>query len=145
MGKIFKTIKNYTKDPNTNIFKNYIDALLGTVILIILPLLSVLSLIKIFNEANLFNYAFPIVSICLAGAYDTYGRYENGSPKNTKLIIRIVFDFCSLLLSLVALIVQSKCLIVLAPIMLLLPGVMILFEVYNRVKTAIEISPWYAQ
>lgn len=130
------------KDPETNIFKNYIDALLGSVILIVLPFISLLSLIEIIDEPSLFNYAFPLVSICLPGAYDTYGRYETGNPKNIKLAIRIAFDFSSIVLAFIALIVKSKFLLVLAPIVLLLPGIMIVFEVYTRVKTAIEISKW---
>ena len=144
LSKIVKTIENYIKNPDTNIFKNHIDALLGSIILIILPLLSILSLIKIIDEASLFNYAFPMASICLAGAYDTYGRYETGNSKNIKLAIRIVFDFSSIALALIALVVKSKFLLILAPVILLLPSIMIIFEVYTRVKTAIEISKWYA-
>lgn len=144
MGKIIKTLKNYFKDPDTNIFRNHIDALLGSIILIILPFLSILSSIETINEASLVNYAFPIASICLAGAYDTYGRYETGNPRNFKLAVRIFFDFSAIALALVALVVKNNILLILAPVILLFPGLMIISEVYNRVKTAIVISKWYA-
>lgn len=144
MGKIIKTLKNYIKDPDTNIFKNHIDALLGSIILILLPFLSILSSIVTINEASLVNYAFPISSICLAGAYDTYGRYEAGSPRNFKLAVRIFFDFSAIALALIALVAKNNILLILAPVILLFPGLMIISEVYNRVKTAIEISKWYA-
>ena len=144
LSKLTKTIKNYFTDPETNIFKNYIDALLGTIILIVLPVLSLVSLIAVWNNANIVNYVFPLSSICLAGAYDTYGRYEHKSPKNFKLGIRIVFDGLAIGLSLIAVAVQSKILIILAPVVLIIPGFLLCFEVYSRVKTAIMISKWYA-
>ena len=144
MSKLTKTIKNYFTDPDTNIFKNYIDALLGSVILIILPMLSLVSSIGVWGNANVVNYVFPISSICLAGAYDAYGRYEYKSPKNLKLGIRIAFDGMAIVLSLIAIAVQSKILTVIAPVVLIIPGVLLCFEVYSRVRTAIMISKWYA-
>lgn len=144
LSKLTKTIKNYFTDPDTNIFKNYIDALLGSVILIILPMLSLVSSIGVWGNANVVNYVFPISSICLAGAYDAYGRYEYKSPKNLKLGIRIAFDGMAIVLSLIAIAVQSKILTVIAPVVLIIPGVLLCFEVYSRVRTAIMISKWYA-
>ena len=144
LSKLTKTIKNYFTDPDTNIFKNYIDALLGSVILIILPMLSLISSIGVWGNANVVNYVFPISSICLAGAYDAYGRYEYKSPKNLKLGIRIAFDGVAIVLSLIAIAIQSKILTVIAPVVLIVPGVLLCFEVYSRVRTAIMISKWYA-
>lgn len=144
MNKLTKTIINYFIDPETNIFKNYIDALLGTIILIVLPAFSLVSLTETLNNATLVNYVFPVWSICLAGAYDTYGRYEYKSPKNIKLGTRLVFDALACILALIAVAVQNKVLIVLAPIILIIPGLLLCFEVYSRVKTAIMISKWYA-
>lgn len=135
------TIKKYWSSSETNIFKNYIDALCGSVVLIILPALSLVSAVMAYPTIS--SYTFPIVSVALAGAYDTYGRYEPKSPKNVKLGIRVVLDFVSIFLS--ALFVRSECLWVrlIAPIFLILAGITILVEVWQRVKTAIELSPWY--
>ena len=144
MSELTKTIKNYFTDPDTNIFKNYRDALLGSVILILLPVLSLVSLIGVWGNANVVNYVFPLSSICLAGAYDAYGRYEYKSPKNLKLGIRVAFDVVAIGLSLIAVAVQNRVLIVLAPVVLIIPGGLLCFEVYSRVKTAIMISKWYA-
>lgn len=144
LSKLTKTIKNYLVDPETYIFKNYIDALLGTIILIVLPALSLMSLIETLDNANIVNYVFPLSSICLAGAYDTYGRYEHNSPKNVKLVFRIIFDVLAIVLAFIAVSVNNKFLIVLAPTVLIIPGLLLCFEVYARVKTAIMISKWYA-
>lgn len=145
LNKLLLAFKNYINDPETNIFRNYVDALLGMIILLVLPILSLISLIGIYDNVGVINYAFPIASICLAGAYDTYGRYEHKSPKNIKLAIRLVFDFTAIVLSLIAVATQNCVVTVLSPVLLLIPGAMILHEVFVRVKTAIEISKWYTQ
>ncbi len=144
MNKLIATAKNYISDPETNIFKNYIDAMLGMVVLLVFPLLSAVSLFSILDNVNLYNYVFPLASICVAGAYDTYGRYTPNSSRNLKLGFRLIIDVMVVLLSLIALATQSKALVILAPLLLMLPGVMIVEECYNRVKTAVMISKWYA-
>lgn len=142
--KITQALKRYWSDTATNIFRNYIDALLGTVILIMLPGAS---LVFALTECNTTwgNYVFPIMSICLAGAYDTYGRYEPGSPKNIKLGIRLVIDFLALILALTFVGQTELVFRAAAPALLLLEGSTIMGEVYWRVKTAIELSPWYSR
>ena len=144
LNKFIRTVKNYFSDPSTNIFKNYIDALLGGVILLLLPGISLFSTINILDEVSIQNYVFPLISICLAGAYDTYGRYEYKSPKNIKLVIRLVLDIISIFVSLFAVVTENTFLIILAPTLLIIPGLMICYEIYIRVKTAIMISKWYA-
>lgn len=56
-----------------------------------MPIVSVFMAVCV-EEYTFWNYTFPLLSIALAGLYDTYGRYEEKSPKNTKLAIRIIFD-----------------------------------------------------
>ena len=143
MNSFFNAIKNYFKDPESNLFNNYIDALLGAIVLLLFPVLSLILVFFILNNANLLNYVFPLFSICIAGAYDTYGRYRPNNPRNIKLAIRLVFEFCVIIISLVAIVIKNQFLIILAPALLVLPGILILFEVFNRVKVAIQISKWY--
>lgn len=144
MSVFFKTIKNYFKDPESNLFSNYIDALLGSIVLLLFPILSLISVFFILDNANLLNYVFPLSSICIAGAYDTYGRYMPKNPKNIKLGIRLVFEFCVIIISLIAVATKNQLLVVLAPSLLVIPGFLILHEVYNRVVVAVKISKWYA-
>ena len=141
MSKVSATVRKYWNDPETNIFKNYIDALLGTVILVILPIVSLIFTVFV-EDASFSNYIFPIMSVALAGAYDTYGRYEFKSPKNIKLGIRLSVDFLSVFLSAV-LVHGSLLLRLIPPGFLVLVGLTIGHEVFIRVKTAIEVSPWF--
>lgn len=124
-----------------NVFYN-VDAVLGIVILICLPLGSLIS-INISKNTDFWSYAFPLISIALAGIYDAYGRYEKNSSKNFKLCIRVILDtlaiFFGAYFSNVNLIWKHY----IPSIILLFSGIMLLSEAINRIKTAIEISPWY--
>lgn len=144
MAPFIDAAKKYWFDLETNIFKNYIDAILGSLVLIVLPAISLVSAV-IVDTTTWANYLFPIVSICLAGIYDTYGRYEPGSPKNIKLGVRVVFDLIAMFLA--ALLVGESELILrlIAPGLLLLLGLSLVIEVIWRVKTAIELSCWYSK
>lgn len=144
MAPFIDVAKKYWFDLETNIFKNYIDAILGSLVLIVLPAISLVSAV-IVDTTTWANYLFPIVSICLAGIYDTYGRYEPGSPKNIKLGVRVVFDLIAMFLA--ALLVGESELILrlIAPGLLLLLGLSLVIEVIWRVKTAIELSCWYSK
>ena len=94
VSKVWKILKAYWPREETNIFRNYIDAILGLIILIALPCASICS--AIFVEKTTFaNYVFPIVSICLSGACDTYGRFQKDSHKNFKLVVRLVLEMFS--------------------------------------------------
>lgn len=144
MAPFIDAAKKYWFDLETNIFKNYIDAILGSLVLIVLPAISLVSAV-IVDTTTWANYLFPIVSICLAGIYDTYGRYEPGSPKNIKLGVRVVFDLIAMFLA--ALLVGESELILrlIVPGLLLLLGLSLVIEVIWRVKTAIELSCWYSK
>ena len=107
----------------------------------ILPIVSLIFTVFV-EDASFSNYIFPIMSVALAGAYDTYGRYEFKSPKNIKLGIRLSVDFVSVFLSAV-LVHGSLLLRLIPPGFLVLVGLTIGHEVFIRVKTAIEVSPWF--
>lgn len=96
MVKMLKrVIRNYWLAEETNIFRNYRDALAGFVALVIIPAVSIFFVL--FTDGYTFwSYTFPFISISLAGAYDTYGRYNGHSPQNAKLVIRLIFDFLAI-------------------------------------------------
>lgn len=143
MNKFKLWIKANWLAEDTNIFKNYRDALGGLVVLILIPLLSIWLVISI-NEYTFWSYTFPFLSISLAGAYDTYGRYEGVSPKNFKLVIRVILDFTALFFAVFSIGTDSLVLPYIAPALLVICGLFLTFEIYNRVKRAILISPWIA-
>lgn len=94
------------------------------------------------TEPTKWNYTFPILSICVAGIYDAYGRYKQGASRNVKLGIRAGVDFLSLILS--AVLVNEIWYIRLIPTGLLaLCGIALIFEVVIRVLTTIQMSDWY--
>lgn len=141
MKTIINIIKRYWIDEKTNIFKNYKDALFGLLVLVIIPAISIC--LGIYSQPITFwSYTFPILSISIASLYDTYGRYEGDSPKNIKLAIRAIINFFALLFSCVCLGVNSIVLPYIAPVLLLFSGLLLVFEIWKRVKYAILLSPW---
>lgn len=94
------------------------------------------------TETNWANYTFPLLSICFAGIYDTYGRYEANSAKNFKLAMRAIVDILAFILACLFTGSGNIVLLILPIIILLLCGVGLGIEVIMRVKTAIEISKW---
>lgn len=141
MALVLKIIKNYWSAEETNIFKNYTDALAGFVVLVILPAIALISAV-IEREYTFWNYTFPLLSISLAGLYDAYGRYEGPSPKNQKLVIRALFDFFAIFFSALCLGMENMILPYIAPGVLLLCGVLLCIEIFNRIIKAVCISPW---
>ena len=134
-------VRNYWLAEETNIFKNYKDALLGLIALILIPAFSIFFVICTENY-TFWSYTFPFISISLAGAYDTYGRYEGTSPKTPKLVVRIAFDFLAVFFAGFSVGIDSKVLPYVAPLLLFICGLLLTYEIYNRVKRAILISPW---
>ena len=134
-------VREYYLDVETSIFNSWVDALLALIPLVILPLLSLLSVIFV-DSPNFWNYTFPVMSICIAGAYDSYGRYIPGHVKNIKLGIRVFVEVIVVVLS--ASLQHNNIGIRLIPvILLLLMGLFFIYEVFIRVKTQIESSAWY--
>lgn len=139
--KLIRIIRNYWLAEETNIFKNYKDALCGFVVLILIPALSVGSAIFA-TKYTFWNYTFPLLSISLAGLYDTYGRYEGDSPKNPKLAIRIIFNCISIFFAALSVGIKNNIPPYFSPILLLICGIFLIFEIYNRVRKAVLISRW---
>jgi len=132
---------SYWGARDNNIFNSYIDALLGFIPLIVFPVLSLVMVIRV-AQPTTWNYTFPIISICVAGMYDAYGRYKRGAPRNVKLGIRTGVDFFALVLS--AILMNEIWYIRLIPTALLaLCGIALIFEVFLRVNAAIQMSDWY--
>ena len=141
MRVLKQVIRNYWIAEETNIFRNYRDALLGLGVLVIIPAFSVWFVICT-EDYTFWSYTFPFISISMAGVYDTYGRYDGTSPKNAKLVIRVIFDFLAIFFAALSVGSNNMILPYIAPILLLVCGLLLTFEIYNRVKRAILISPW---
>ncbi|MDE7418078.1 MAG: hypothetical protein K2N44_17555 [Lachnospiraceae bacterium] len=137
-------LKKYWTDTQTNLFKNYFDAIFGMVVLVCLPLCSLI-MVNVSDEIGFWNYVFPLTSIGLAGAYDAYGRYERGAPRNFKLGIRVFFDFLAIFFAAYFANIDRSGIHYIPSIILLFSGCILLGEAFNRIKTAVEISPWYAK
>lgn len=137
-----RLLRNYWLDENTYIFKNYKDALLGGVVLLVLPVFSLVSTFSVEQVAGN-NFLFPIVSMSLAGAYDTYGRYKANSPRNFKLAFRLFLDMLAIFFSALAYKLDSSWLRFVAPSILVICGGTLLIEIFIRVDLAVKLSPWY--
>lgn len=148
---LFVIIWNYWLDEEANIFANYKDAVAGIVPLIIIPCLSVV--FTIHTEIFTFwDYTFPLVSISLAGMYDSFSRYEYQSAKNPKLVFRTVLNILVMFLSSYCaspfIILNGRCvgeqrwIAYLAPLLLFLGGVFLINEIFCRIYNAILISRW---
>lgn len=109
--------------------------------MVILPLLSIFSIFQA-DTPNFWNYTFPIISICIAGMYDSYSRYKPKQKMNIKLGIRVFID--SLVIIASAIIQGANPSVRLIPVVvLLLCGLFFAYESYLRVRTQIESSAWY--
>ncbi len=109
--------------------------------MIILPGVSLISVI-LTMDTSWTGYAFPLISICFAGIYDSYGRYEPNTSKNIKLAIRVCDDFLAILVACIFTNTGSIHFAIIAPVLLLICGFFLSIEAYQRVKVAIEISEW---
>ena len=130
---LMKSIASYWFNMSSNVFKNYKDALLGLLALIIVPGFSLLLAIDTFEVAFL-SYGFPLFSIAIAGLYDTYGRYEKKAIKNKKLLVRACFNCAAIVFVIVAIITKNEWVAYIGPILLLVCGLGLIFEVINRVN-----------
>ncbi len=141
MEKLIQVIKNYWLSEETNIFKNYKDALAGFIVLVVTPGFSLLFVLCT-DSYTFWSYTFPFISISLAGAYDTYGRYDGTSPKNAKLVVRLIFDFLAIFFAALSVGINNMVLPYVAPTLLFICGLFLTLEIYNRVKIAVMISRW---
>lgn len=84
------------------------------------------------------------MSIAISGIFDAVARMESKSPKNPKLIARIVVD--SLTVILAAIIGGHGNLFsrLVPAIMLGAAGLSLIYEIYMNIVTAIKLSRWAA-
>ncbi len=142
MSKLLRTVSNYWTDIDSYVFSNYTDALLSVPVLILLPLFSLLTVI-VANSSGFWAYTFPVISVGLAGAYDSYGRYGKATKSGAKIVVRIVLDLLACFFAAVATNTQVFWLKLIAPILLILSGLVLVAEVILRVSYAMKMSPWY--
>lgn len=140
MGCRIKDIKEYFNDIDANIFRNYRDALFGSIVLIILPIVSLVYTFAVLETPQFFSYLFPLLSICIAGAYDAYGRFGENKRNKSKLRFRIICDLIALFVAIVATWLKNIVLVVIAPSILVLSGLLLVYEIFYRVITAIQIG-----
>lgn len=140
--KIIDAIHAYLIDIDAFIFNDWIDALLGTIPLILIPAVSLVSLTQI-KVVDFWNYCFPIISISIAGAYDTYGRYKPKSTRNLKLAVRLAIDLLAIIAACCFQTAQQPGWRIIPSFLLLICGLALFFEVKRRVTDAIQSSRWY--
>lgn len=154
LKNLFITIINYWWDEETNIFSNYKDAIAGIVPLIVIPCLSVL--FTIHTEIFTFwDYTFPLISISVAGMYDSFGRYEYQSVKNPKLVFRTVLNILVMLMSSYCAspfiklsgrcVGEQRWIAYIAPFLLLLSGIFLINETFCRIYNGVLISRWNSE
>lgn len=143
LSRIKKVIINYWISEETNIFRNYKDAIAGFVVLVVIPAGSICLTISAGSEGRIFwNYTFPLVSIAMAGLYDSFGRYDGNPVTRPKLVIRGILDLLAIFFSAVGIGEENGIVPYISPILLLICGLILTFEMYNRIKKAILISSW---
>lgn len=142
MKELWETILNYFRDPKTSIFNDWRDALIGFFLLTVMPLGSLLSLIVILPSPTFFNYVFPIMSLSLAGMYDSYGRYKYKQAKNVKLGIRFLMDLAAIITAALFYRNPHHVTLIIAPVILLGAGTLLIHETYIRIKSDIIMSDW---
>lgn len=110
-------------------------------VLVFMPAFSI-CMAACVKDYTFWNYTFPLLSISLAGLYDTYGRYEGEAPKNLKLGVRVLFNSVSIFFSALSIGVENAILPYISPILLFICGLFLVFEIFNRIRKAILISRW---
>ena len=120
---MWQAIKNFARlwwASETNVFNNFLDALLGLVVQIVFPVIS-LRMVYSTNSTLFSTFGFPILTISAAAMYDSFNRIiaahytkerdledVNSSTEfkviesgytviYTKLVVRIVLHFITIL------------------------------------------------
>lgn len=121
------------------IFNNTFDAVMGFVVLILIPAISILFIIAD-KDASCRGYTFPIIAICLAGFYDANQRREPDAAKNRKLHFRMCITSIAGFLALILGGGQIAWYHYLPPILLFSSGLIILSEFLQRTTLEIKAS-----
>ena len=142
-------LKSWDKDEN-NIFRNYIDALIGGLVLVVIPFVSLISVYLVEN-INFFSYLFPLISISAAEIYDAYGRMDDdsnnikgncGITKNKKLSIRILTNILAIIITVFLYVLRkyTYSFLIIPIILLVANGLLIIREFYKRIVLAIKLK-----
>ena len=120
-------------------------------VLVALPLCSLISMfytdsfsVALGQKGAFWIYAFPIISICVAGLCDALARIEVGAAKNAKLVVRIVANMFGIILACAMRTEKGFYLRLLPVIPSLICGILLIREIYNTLYTAIMLSRWAA-
>lgn len=136
----------------SNIFRDYKDALFGFAVLVVLPLLSLFSVWKtrgfVYNADGIglafWSYSFPLISISISGLFDAITRIEPNAKRNPKLVVRIVFNSIAALLSGVMCGSTTAVLRLVPAALLSVNGLLLLREIGANVTLSIRLSEWGA-
>ena len=81
--------------PDTFIFQSSVDAILGIIVLVLIPTVSLLRLV-VNNSIVWASYGSPLVCVSFAALYDCYGRYKAAQGddryaqvKRSKVLLRV--------------------------------------------------------
>lgn len=139
MARLLRRLLDYWTSTKSNIFKNYIDAIFGAIVLLVVPACALVTVFFV-TDATWANYTFPLLTICVSGAYDTFGRYSPTSPAKAKLICRWVMEGIVVFFAALFTNCDTRWPLFIAPALLLICGLLVLREVYERISTAIAIN-----
>lgn len=89
-------------------------------------------------------YAFPIISICVAGLCDALARIEVGAARNAKLVVRAIANILGIILACAMHAQAGFWLRILPVVPSLICGILLIGEIYNTLYTAIMLSRWAA-
>lgn len=136
------------RESETYIFHSALDAILATIVLLIIPLIS-LCYVYVGGGTLFSNYGFPFISIIFAALYDSYGRYASIDTTNEihrkimhlKLGIRTACNIVSLVVACLICGVSSLKIIWWFPcIPLLLSGILLANEGVQRIKASFLLA-----
>ena len=89
-------------------------------------------------------YAFPIISICVAGLCDALARIEVGAARKAKLVVRAIANILGIILACAMHAQAGFWLRILPVVPSLICGILLIGEIYNTLYTAIMLSRWAA-
>lgn len=123
------------------IFTNTVDAAMGFVVLFLLPIISILCVLAA-NDTTWKGYAFPIISVSLAGFYDANQRRCKNQAGNKKLRFRKRITAAAFVLVCIIRLITEKVTVfhLIPPILLFFSGILVLKEVYRRIS--VEWDAW---
>ena len=144
-------------DLRNNIFKDTGDAVFGIVVMLAVPSISLFGTLfwsVVPNEGIFLSYIYPILALCAAGAYDTFGRLRERTReerrkkwfRQIKLWLRIAFDATALVVAVTVAATHAgypKYLI--PPVILIVLGIILLYDAIKMIQVTRWIKASYAE